>query len=102
MGLPQKYQQVLQFDQFGVIGAMLEKENQTLKILKLEGNTQRSRKAQEYTSSLGYICTTSSQKVRWEAKKSNKPKKNVIWDMHWFKDPISFQWLKHRKGLTGP
>lgn len=65
-----KYQQVLQFDLFGVIGALLEREKQTLKLIQQEGDSARCRKSQEYTSSIGYTCTTSAPTPHWETQKT--------------------------------
>jgi len=67
-----RYQEVLPLDQFGVIGALMEREKKTLASLEEEGLSSRTTKNQEYTASYGYSCTTTVKKNAWEKKKANE------------------------------
>jgi Mg-chelatase subunit ChlD len=64
-----KYKSVLDFDDCGVIGALLERENTTLIVLEREGLTLKASKKQEYTTSYGYNTTTTQVKATWEINK---------------------------------
>ena len=68
----EKYESVLPYDRFGVIGALLENEKYTLLVLQREGLSSRSCKTQENNSSMGYCQTSTDTKSKWETKKAVK------------------------------
>ena len=64
-----KYESVLSLDKMGSIGALLEREKKTLKIIEKEGVTERACKSQEYNTSYGYNATATAAKCNWEKTK---------------------------------
>lgn len=66
-----KYEAVQKYDQYGVIGAMLERDRKALAILEKEGVTESSSKMQNYSCGYAYNVTSCSEKSAWEANKSN-------------------------------
>ena len=67
----EKYEAVLGADRFGIIGALMENEKHTMNVLIKEGLTDRTRKTQDSSSSMGYTQTTSAAPAAWEKKKKN-------------------------------
>ncbi len=74
-----KYESVLSFDKYGIIGALLEKERTTLNSLQKEGASAKTVKFQNYSSSHAYYSNgsvaagnapTSMRKSKWESNKS--------------------------------